>query len=60
VNNVNKVLFKDAFESPTYSGSTYNVNGNMYNSKGTSGSSSGWPNQTASGWANAPYNQLPY
>jgi hypothetical protein len=60
VNNVNKVLFKDAFESPTYSGSPYNVNGNMYNSKGTSGSSSGWPNQTASGWANAPYNQLPY
>ena len=54
-------LFEDTFESPSYSnGSAYNTNGNMGNSLGTSGASSGWPGQTASGWANAPINQLPY
>jgi Flp pilus assembly protein TadG len=57
------VLFEDTFESPSYiSGATgsYNNNGNMGKSYGTSGASSGWPNQSASGWANAPTNQLPY
>jgi len=54
-------LFEDTFESPSYSnGSDYNTNGNMGKSYGTSGSASGWPNQTASGWANAATNQLPY
>ena len=54
-------LFEDTFESPTYTnGSSYNTNGNMGKSLGTSGASSGWPGQTASGWANAPTNQLPY
>ena len=58
---VNKVLFEDNFESPVYSGSPFNTNGNMYNSDGTSGSaSSGWPSLAASGWALAPTNQLPY
>jgi len=56
----NKVLFEDTFESPVYSGTPYNTNGNMYNSDGTSGSSSGWPSQTASGWAMGSTNQLPY
>jgi hypothetical protein len=53
-------LFEDTFEAPVYSGTPYNTNGNMYNSDGTSGSSSGWPSQTASGWAMGPTNQLPY
>ena len=54
-------LFEDTFDSPSYSnGSAYNTNGNMGNSLGTSGASGGWPGQTASGWANAPINQLPY
>jgi len=56
-----QVLFEDKFESPVYSGSPYNTNGNMYNSVGTSGTtSSGWPSAPASGWALAPTNQLPY
>jgi Flp pilus assembly protein TadG len=54
-------LFEDTFESPAYTGSPYNTNGNMYNSNGTSGTeSSGWPSAPASGWALAPTNQLPY
>lgn len=53
-------LFEDTFESPTYSGSPTNTSGNMYNSDGTSGSSSGWPSAPASGWAAAPTNQLTY
>jgi hypothetical protein len=57
----NQVVFEDKFESPVYSGSPYNTNGNINNSTGTSGTgSSGWPNAPASGWANAPTNQLPY
>jgi Flp pilus assembly protein TadG len=56
----NVVLFEDTFESPTYAGTPYNQNGNMYNSQGTSGASSGWPSQSASGWALAPTNELPY
>jgi len=57
----NQVVFEDKFESPVYSGSPYNTNGNLNNSAGTSGTgSSGWPNAPASGWANAPTNQLPY
>ncbi|WP_036292309.1 TadE/TadG family type IV pilus assembly protein [Methylosinus sp. PW1] len=60
------VLFEDKFDSPTYSYSTsgagayINTSGNMTTSTGTSGSSSGWPNQTASGWGAAPINQLDY
>jgi len=49
------LLFEDNFESPSYSGSPYNTNGNVNNSDG---SSSFW-NET-NGWANAPTNQLPY
>jgi len=59
----NKVLFEDNFESPTYTGNalTYTNNtANMNNSYGTSGASSGWPNQTASGWTTAPYNEMEY
>jgi Flp pilus assembly protein TadG len=61
------ILFEDKFDSPTTytyttSGSSAYVNttGNMTNSKGTSGSSSGWPNQSSSGWAAAPTNQINY
>lgn len=59
------VLFNDTFESPSYvSGAdgapNYNTAGNLGKSYGTSGASSGWPGQTASGWANAPTNRLPY
>ncbi len=59
-------LFEDTFESPGYvsgnnGGGYYNTNGNMGYSYGTSGgAASGWPSQSASGWANAPTNQLPY
>jgi len=58
-------LFQDTFESPSYvSGANgapyYNTNGNTGNSLGTSGSSSGWPETSSSGWANAATNQLPY
>jgi hypothetical protein len=49
------LLFEDNFESPYYSGSPYNTNGNANNSDGAS---SFW-NET-NGWANAPTNQLPY
>jgi hypothetical protein len=52
----NEVLFEDTFESPVYSGSPYNTNGNINNSYGTS---SVW-NEAGNGWANAPTNQLPY
>jgi hypothetical protein len=55
-----KVLFEDTFETPFYTVSGYNTAGNMYNSTGTSGSASGWPTLAASGWANAPVNQIPY
>lgn len=61
---VNKVLFRDTFESPTYSATSgctqCATNGNMNNSNGTSGASSGWPNLAASGWAAAPYNNMFY
>jgi hypothetical protein len=62
---VNKVLFRDTFDSPTYaatSGCTQcATNGNMNNSVGTSGTaSSGWPNLAASGWATGPYNNMFY
>jgi hypothetical protein len=58
-------LFEDTFESPSYvSGAdgapNYNDKGNMGNSLGTSGSSSGWPETSSSGWANGPTNRLPY
>jgi hypothetical protein len=60
-------LFEDTFNSPTYSYSTggstpyMSTSGNMYNSQGTSGSSSsGWPSLAASGWATAAYNQIDY
>jgi hypothetical protein len=52
----NEVLFEDTFESPVYSGSPYNTNGNMNNSDGTS---SVW-DEEGDGWANAPTNQIPY
>jgi hypothetical protein len=60
---ISSTLFEDTFDSPSYvSGATgsYNNNGNMGKSYGTSGASSGWPSQSSSGWANAPTNQLPY
>lgn len=62
----NKVLFRDTFEAPVYTsyncgGSTCASNGNLNNSTGTSGATgSGWPSQTALGWATAPYNQVDY
>ena len=52
----NEALFEDTFESPTYSGSPYNTNGNMNNSYGASAV---WT-ETGDGWANAPTNQIPY
>ncbi|MBV9077864.1 MAG: hypothetical protein JO048_10310, partial [Methylobacteriaceae bacterium] len=59
-----KTLFRDTFESPTYTANYSGIgytDGNMNQSTGTSGtSSSGWPNQAASGWAAAPYNSVPY
>jgi len=60
---VNKVLFEDTFESPVQSFSCSNCGVstvNLYASDGTSGSSSGWWNQSASGWATGPYNQIDY
>lgn len=57
---INKVLFEDTFDSPYYAGPGYSFNGNMAASTGTTGWSGGWPNQPASGWANAPTNQIPY
>jgi Flp pilus assembly protein TadG len=58
------MLFEDTFESPTYSpdfSNWINKSGNLNSSKGISGtSSSGWPNQSASGWATAPFNQINY
>ena len=64
---VNKLLFRDTFESPNYSvyncggGSVCATNGNLNLSLGTSGTaSSGWPSQLPSGWATAPYNQVDY
>lgn len=59
----NTDLFEDTFESPVYTSSgcfnyPCSTAGNMNNSKGTSGATSGWPNQAASGWATAPYNQM--
>jgi hypothetical protein len=52
----NEALFEDTFESPVYSGSPYNTNGNMNNSDGAS---SVW-DEEGNGWANAPTNQIPY
>lgn len=63
---VNKLLFEDTFESPIYApvyglGSTVNPNGNLNLSTGTSGTlTSGWPTQSASGWATAATNQVQY
>ncbi len=60
---VNKVLFEDTFESPgqTFGCSNCGVsNVNLYASQGTSGKNSGWPLQSASGWAIGPYNQIDY
>ena len=48
--SVSNLLFEDDFESPVYSGSTYNNNGNVNNSNG---SSSFW-NVSGNGWSNAP------
>jgi len=55
-------LFEDTFDSPSYSVTSFvnNTSGNMSSSVGTSGSASGWPNSTASGWAAAPFNQIDY
>jgi Flp pilus assembly protein TadG len=58
------LLFEDTFESPGYSpdySNWINKSGNLNLSYGTSGTgSSGWPNQSASGWATAPFNQINY
>ena len=64
-NYVNKVLFEDTFEQPTYSASAsqayVNQNGDPFRSTGTSGTSgSGWPSLAASGWLAAPYDQVDY
>jgi len=64
-NGANKGLFTDTFESPTrtITNARYNwdVNDNLYNSTGTSGTSaSGWPSVAASGWAVNPINELTY
>jgi Flp pilus assembly protein TadG len=58
-----KVLFADTFESPVYLPNfltSINTAANMNNSLGTSGPSSGWPNQSTSGWVTTPYNQIQY
>jgi Flp pilus assembly protein TadG len=54
----NPTLFEDTFEAPTWTATSTNSNLSavMDNSTGTSGASSGWPSQTASGWATGPYN----
>jgi hypothetical protein len=66
-NNVGTILFEDTFESPPYTGNAFggaakytNNTANMNNSYGTSGASSGWPSQNASGWTTAPYNEMQY
>lgn len=56
-------LFEDTFESPTYTANLTayaNTQGNLNTSYGTSGASSGWPGQSTSGWATAPYNEVSY
>ena len=56
-------LFEDTFENPTYTANLTayaNTQGNLNSSNGTSGASSGWPSQSASGWATAPYNEVTY
>ena len=56
-------LFEDTFESPTYTANLTpyaNTQGNLNTSFGTSGASSGWPSQSTSGWATAPYNEVTY
>ncbi len=60
---VNKVLFEDTFESPSYAnGSQISYVGNPGSSDGTNTGlgSGGWPSQTAKGWSGAPYNQIDY
>jgi Flp pilus assembly protein TadG len=52
----NEVLFEDTFESPTYTGSPVNNNGNVNNSYGASYV---W-DEEGHGWAKAPINQTPY
>ena len=62
-NGVNKTLFEDTFSTPVYVPTTLIFTtplGNLNTSYGTSGPSSGWPTQTATGWATAPYNQMTY
>ena len=65
----NLVLFEDGFDSPTYtagSAPSMAYNGNLASSLGTTVSScasaapTGWPCQSATGWATAPYNQVNY
>ena len=58
-----KILFEDTFDRPAYAQDpAITVNrtkgGNLANSLGTSGWSSGWPLQASSGWATGPYNQV--
>ena len=50
------LLFNDNLESPTYSGSPYNSNGNLNNSYGASN----YFTTAGNGWANAPTNQTVY
>jgi Flp pilus assembly protein TadG len=54
-----KILFEDTFETPYYytNGALYYGNGNLALSTGTSGSSSGWPDTSASGWNVSPVNE---
>jgi Flp pilus assembly protein TadG len=59
----NPTLFEDTFESPVYAANLTayaNTQGNLNTSYGTSGVSSGWPSQSATGWATAPYNEVTY
>jgi len=51
-----ELLFEDTFESPVYSGSPYNSNGNMNNSNGIAYV---W-GEEGDGWAAAPANQITY
>ena len=57
-----KLLFEDTFENParTNPGNGIDVSDTLYASNGTSGSSSGWPLQSASGWALTAFNQVNY
>jgi hypothetical protein len=49
------LLFEDSFESPSSSGT---INTSKVLDADYGASNNGWPNQTASGWATGPYDQV--